>query len=179
MVQPLAHSLVSCRKCNIMFRSVIVILLAPLTKKHFRHNSDFTFFFFFCIAWCVCITQRVGIGVWGNQYLKAEADGQKSWGRVFWESQNCVFSVWTPVCLWCPLITEGQCHTGRSLGLPWKGPKLNSHGQRIKKERKSLGISIRWHGFHLPTSLWSESFSWIINHGRKRCWDPSSDCFLL
>lgn len=50
VIQPLAHALVSRRKCNIMFRAVIVILLAPLTKKHLRHNSDFTFYFPYCLV---------------------------------------------------------------------------------------------------------------------------------
>lgn len=73
VIQPLVHALLSCGKCNIMFRTAIVILLAPLTKRYLRHNSDFNLF---CIVWCACTTRRVSVVARGNQYLRAKADGQ-------------------------------------------------------------------------------------------------------
>lgn len=54
VIQPLVHALLSCGKCYILFRTAIVILLAPLTKRHLRHNSDFSLFH---IVWCICTTQ--------------------------------------------------------------------------------------------------------------------------
>lgn len=59
VIQPLVRALLSCGKCNIMFRTAIVILLAPLTKRHLRHNSDFSLI---CIVWCSHTIQRVGAG---------------------------------------------------------------------------------------------------------------------
>lgn len=49
-IQPLVHALINCRKWNIMFRTVTVILLAPLTERHLRHNSDIDLF---RIVWCI------------------------------------------------------------------------------------------------------------------------------
>lgn len=99
VIQPWVHALLSCGKCNIMFRTAIVILLAPLTKRHLRHNSDFNLF---CIVWCICTTQRVGIGARGDHYLRAKAGGQESGGGGFghWVDPS--------VFWWGPVITEGQ-----------------------------------------------------------------------
>lgn len=94
VIQLLVHALVSCGKCHILFKTAIVILLAPLTKRHLRHHSGFSLF---CIVWCICTTQRVGVGAWGNEYLEAKADGQASWGRAFWNWGDLSVFWWCPV----------------------------------------------------------------------------------
>lgn len=125
VIQLLVHAVVSCGKCHILFRTAIVILLAPLTKRHFRHNSGFSLF---CIVWFICTTQRVGVGAWGNEYLDAKADGQACEGGLSGTGE-------TSVCSSGVGITEGQDGTVSSLGLPWKALQLDSHGHRRKRHK--------------------------------------------
>lgn len=112
VIQPLAHALVSCRKCNVMFRIVIVILLASLTKKHLRHTSDFTFLLLLFTLFGASAQLRQ----WVLVPEVINTSELRQMGRNHEEGLSG--SGWTPMCLWCPLITEVRCHTGRSLGFP-------------------------------------------------------------